>query len=228
MTSVTPPATGLDPDRWRPRRVHLKRFEDADVGPYIELCTSLGVGRQFRFGGAAIPPPATLSAVWDGTLVHLVGVGNRSRRRLGVASVTSADMRNGTAYLSVVSDIGVIGSGLMIEVAGLAIEYVFSTWPFRKLYAEVPEYNLRTFGSVTKRFFRREGLLTEHVFLDGRYWDVHVLATDRATWQREGSPLVARLQGLRGPGAGDGGGRRRYGSSSRSNDGAVPEVPGTR
>jgi RimJ/RimL family protein N-acetyltransferase len=222
---MTPPGgtgvteSGLDPDRWRTRRVHLKRFEDADVGPYVELCSSLDVGRQFRFGGAAIPPPATLSAVWDGTLVHLVGVGNRTRRRLGVASVTSADMRNGTAYLSVVSDPAVVGSGLMIEVAGLAVEYVFSTWPFRKLYAEVPEYNLRTFGSVTKRFFRREGLLTEHVFLDGRYWDVHVLATDRATWQREGSPLIARLRA---------GGRRGYGRSSRSSDGAVPAAPGTR
>jgi RimJ/RimL family protein N-acetyltransferase len=219
MSPMTSAPTGLDPDRWRTRRVHLKRFEDSDVGPYVELCSSLDVGRQFRFGGAAIPPPAMLSAVWDGTLVHLVGVGNRTRRRLGVASVTSADMRNGTAYLSVVSDPAVVGSGLMIEVAGLAIEYVFSTWPFRKLYAEVPEYNLRTFGSVTKRFFRREGLMTEHVFLDGRYWDVHVLATDRATWEREGSPLVTRLRERRGSG---------YPSGSRTRDGAVSAVPGAR
>jgi RimJ/RimL family protein N-acetyltransferase len=224
MTSAT--ASGLDPDRWRTRRVHLKRFEESDVGPYVELCSSLDVGRQFRFGGAAIPPPAAMSAVWDGTLVHLVGVGNRSRRRLGVASVTSADMRNGTAYLSVVSDPSVVGSGLMIEVAGLAIEYVFSTWPFRKLYAEVPEYNLRTFGSVTKRFFRREGLLTDHLFLDGRYWDVHVLATDRATWQREGSPLIARLR--EGRGRGVPGGSGGYGRSSRSSDGATPAAPGVR
>jgi RimJ/RimL family protein N-acetyltransferase len=222
MTSAT--ASGLDPDRWRTRRVHLKRFEESDVASYVELCSSLDVGRQFRFGGAAIPPPAVMSAVWDGTLVHLVGVGNRSRRRLGVASVTSADMRNGTAYLSVVSDPAVVGSGLMIEVTGLAIEYVFSTWPFRKLYAEVPEYNLRTFATVTQRFFRREGLMTEHVFLDGRYWDVHVLATDRATWQREGSPRIARLQaGVGRAGAGAG-----YGSSSRSSDGSAAAVPGAR
>jgi RimJ/RimL family protein N-acetyltransferase len=189
----------LGADRWRTRRVHLKRFEDADVAPYVELCGSLDVGRRFRFGGAAISPPAAMSAVWDGTLVHLVGVGNRSRRRLGVASVTSADMRNGTAYFSVVSDPTVVGSGLMIEVAGLAIDYVFETWPFRKLYAEVPAYNLVTFGSVTRRFFRQEGLLTDHVFLDGRYWDVHVLATDRATWQREGRPTVDRLRSGKGP-----------------------------
>jgi RimJ/RimL family protein N-acetyltransferase len=191
----------LDADRWRTRRVHLKRFEESDVAPYVELCSSLDVGRQFRFGGAAIPPPAALAAVWDGTLVHLVAVGNRSRRRLGVASVTSADMRNGTAYFSVVSDPAVVGTSLMIEAAGLAIEYVFQTWPFRKLYAEVPEYNLRTFGSVTERYFRREGRLTDHVFLDGRYWDVHVLATDRATWQAEGSPRIARLRARRGNGS---------------------------
>lgn len=190
---------GLGADRWRTRRVHLKRFEDADVGPYVELCSSLDIGRRFRFGGAAISPHAAMSAVWDGTLVHLVGIGNRSRRRLGVASVTSADMRNGTAYFSVVGDPTVVGSGLMIEVAGLAIDYVFETWPFRKLYAEVPAYNLVTFESVTRRFFRREGLLTEHVFLDGRYWDVHILATDRATWLREGRPMLDRLRSRQAP-----------------------------
>jgi hypothetical protein len=90
----------------------------------------------------------------------------------------------------------------------------------------VPEYNLRTFGSVTKRFFRREGLLTDHLFLDGRYWDVHVLATDRATWQREGSPLIARLR--EGRGRGVPGGPGGYGRSSRSSDGAAPAAPGAR
>lgn len=174
--------------------MHLKRFEDSDVPFYVELCSSLETGRRFRFGGAAIAPPAVISAVWDGTLVHLVGVGNRSRQRLGVVSVTSADMRNGVAYLSVVSDVSAIGTGLMMEVAGLAVDYVFETWPFRKLYAEVPELNLRSFASATRRLFRTEGRLTDHVFMEGRYWDVHILATDRATWAQEGAPLVERLR----------------------------------
>lgn len=183
-----------DGPQWRTRRVHLKRFEDSDVPFYVELCSSLDVGRRFRFGGAAIPPQATMAAVWDGVLVHLVGVGNRTRQRLGVVSVSSADMRNGTAYLSAVSDPGLVGSGLMIEVAALAVDYAFSTWPFRKLYAEVPEFNLRTFRSLTDRYFRVEGRLTDHVFMDGRFWDVHILATDRPTWQQEALPRLDRLR----------------------------------
>jgi RimJ/RimL family protein N-acetyltransferase len=188
------PGPPLDGSHWRTRRVHLKRFEDADVPFYVELCSSLDVGRRFRFGGAAIPPPATMAAVWDGVLVHLVGMGNRTRQRLGVVSVTSADMRNGTAYLSAVSDPALVGSGLMIEVAALAVDYTFATWPFRKLYAEVPEYNLRTFRSLTDRYFRIEGRLSDHVFLDGRFWDVHILATDRPTWQQQAAPRLARLR----------------------------------
>jgi RimJ/RimL family protein N-acetyltransferase len=184
----------FDGRHWRTRRVHLKRFEDGDVPFYLELCSSLDVGRRFRFGGAAVPPPAAMSAVWDGVLVHLVGMGNRTRQRLGVVSVTSADMRNGTAYLSAVSDPTVVGSGLMVEVAALGVDYAFATWPFRKLYAEVPEYNLRTFRSLTDRYFRVEGCLTDHVFMDGRYWDVHIVATDRATWDREAAPRLARIR----------------------------------
>ena len=74
-SAASPAPEGLDPRRWRTRRVHLKRFEDADVAAYLELCSSLDVGRQFRFGGAAVSPPAAMAAVWDGTLVHLVSVG---------------------------------------------------------------------------------------------------------------------------------------------------------
>jgi RimJ/RimL family protein N-acetyltransferase len=184
----------LSGDQWRTRRVHLKRFEESDVPFYMELCSSLDVGRRFRFGGAAVPPQAVVSAIWDGTLVHLVGVGNRSRRRLGVVSVTSADMRNGTAYLSAVSEPTVVGTGLMIEAAALAIDYVFATWPFRKLYAEVPEFNLVSFGSVTRLVFQQEGQLTDHVFMDGRYWDVHILATTRDTWAQEAAPRLDRLR----------------------------------
>jgi len=192
MTTGPPPNPSAS--RWRTRRVYLKRFEDSDVPFYLELCSSLDVGRRFRFGGAAVHPHAATAAVWDGALIHLVGVGARSRRRLGVVSVTSADLRNGTAYISAVSDLAFVGTGLMVEAAGLAIDYVFETWPFRKLYAEVPEFNLRSFGSVTRRLFRTEGRLADHVFMDGRYWDVHILAVDRETWDREGAPRLARLR----------------------------------
>jgi hypothetical protein len=174
--------------------VALKEFDDDDVGFYIELCSDLELGRSFRFGGASIPPPARPSAVWDGVLCHLVAVGVGSRRRLGVVSLTSPDLRNGTAYVSAIGDRDVVGSGLMVEAVVLGLHYAFETWPWRKLYLEVAEPNLARFRSGVDRFFAREGTLTEHVFLDGRYWDVHVLAITRERWLADGPPFLQRLQ----------------------------------
>lgn len=172
----------------------LKEFEDSDAAFYLELCSALDVGRRFRFGGTSIAPPARTAAVWDGVLCHLVAVGVDSRRRLGVVSLTSADLRNATAYLSAISDEEVLGSGLMVEAVALAIDYAFETWPWRKLYLEVPEYNLESFRSGLDRYFVCEGSLREHVYLDGRYWDVHVLAITREMWATRVVPSLARLR----------------------------------
>jgi len=180
--------------RWRTKRVALKEFEDSDAGFYLELCASLAVGRTFRFGGMSISPPARTSAVWDGVLCHLVAVGVDSRRRLGVISLTSADLRNATVYLSAISDQDVLGSGLMVEAVALGLHYAFETWPWRKVYLEVPAYNFDAFGSGLDRFFVSEGTLRDHVYLDGRYWDVHVLAITRDRWTAHGLPFLRRLQ----------------------------------
>ena len=83
----------------------------------------------------------------------------------------------------------------MVEAVALAIDYAFETWPWRKLYLEVPEYNLELFRSGLDRYFVRDkGVLREHVYLDGRYWDVHVLAITREMWATWAVPSLARLR----------------------------------
>jgi len=178
---------------WSTPRVALRQFEDTDDRFYIELCTSLVGGRLFRFSGAGIHPRAREAAIHDGILVHLVGVGQNTRRRLGVVSLGSADHRNGTAYLSAIAHESVRGSGLMVETVLLALSYAFETWPLRKIYLETPEYNLRTFRSARGRFFETEGILKSHVFLDNQFWDVHILTMTRDSWDQRGVPMLRRL-----------------------------------
>jgi hypothetical protein len=80
-------------------------------------------------------------------LCQLVVIGRRSRQRLGVVSVTSPDLRNGTAYLTVVGDVYALGGGLIAEGPCLGIEYTLDTWPLRKLRGEIPGYNFEQFAS---------------------------------------------------------------------------------
>jgi hypothetical protein len=61
-----------------------------------------------------------------------------------------------------------------------------------KIYMEV-ETSYEAFRGGLKSFFTEEGHLREHVFWDGRYVDVFVLAVYRETWAARGPRLVERL-----------------------------------
>ena len=126
-------------------------------GVYLELCSALDVGRRFRFGGTSIAPPARTAAVWDGVLCHLVAVGVDSRGGSGSSRSRPQICAMQRRTSSAISDEEVLGSGLMVEAVALAIDYAFETWPWRKLYLEVPEYNLESFRSGLDRYFVREG-----------------------------------------------------------------------
>jgi len=61
----------------------------------------------------------------------------------------------------------------------LFIRYVLSCWDFRKVYFEGPEFNTVTFASAIGKSLDLEGVLKQHDYYDGRYWDVHILALYR-------------------------------------------------
>ena len=76
----------------------------------------------------------------------------------------------------------------------LFVRYLFANWAFRKLYAEVRAFNLAQFGSGIGRMFEVEGVLTEHAFHDGRYWDQYVLAVSRAGFDGVAAPVRAAVR----------------------------------
>jgi len=84
-------------------------------------------------------------------------------------------------------------SGLGIEALGLFINYLFDTFPLRKLYGEVPGFNLESFVSARGRIFREEGRQRDHEWMFGRYWDLVIVAVWRDDWEVSGQPLVRRL-----------------------------------
>jgi len=75
----------------------------------------------------------------------------------------------------------------------LFLQYVFTCWNFRKLYAEFPEFNLPLFESALRRgYCQLEGRLREHVYFGRRYWDLLTVAVYRDVWD-----TISARQGLR-------------------------------
>ncbi len=83
--------------------------------------------------------------------------------------------------------------GWAIEAPLLFLNYLFSMWDFRKLYAAVVEFNFDQFSHFAGDRFHVEARLAANEWHDGRWWDLLILAMYRRDWERIGPPLVERI-----------------------------------
>ena len=149
-------------------------------------------GGRVRFGGATPSPEKVAATLWESVLAQFVVESARSGQPMGLVAVTSPDFRNGFAYVSALGLPESQGSGLVAEAAFLAFHYAFTTWPLRKIYMEATEDSYRAFEAGLDQFFQEEGRLIDHVFWNGGYVDMVILAVYRETWNR----LAPRMVGL--------------------------------
>jgi RimJ/RimL family protein N-acetyltransferase len=106
--------------------------------------------------------------------VLLLGVVTRSEDRLiGGTGLHQIDTRHRHASFGIViGDKSMWGRGYGTEVTRLMVEHAFGTLNFNRLWLHVVEFNVRGIRAYTKVGFREEGRLRQHMFVDGRYWDI--------------------------------------------------------
>ena len=71
--------------------------------------------------------------------------------------------------------------------------YLFEYFPFRKLYADVLEYNRDSWSSILKLGWKLEGRLREHTWFRDRYWDSLRLSIGRTDWEARAPAWQRRL-----------------------------------
>lgn len=175
------------------RRIRLRVITDRDSFFLYELMTSPQSGGRVRFAGATPSPDKIAASLWEGVLAQFIIEGVGTGRPLGLIAITSPNFRDGFAYISALGPPESQGLGLIAEGVLLGFHYAFSTWPFRKIYMEATEESYRAFRSGLGRFFVEEGRLKEHVFWNGRFMDLLILAVYRETWARHTSKWLKRL-----------------------------------
>ncbi|MBM6999054.1 GNAT family N-acetyltransferase [bacterium] len=85
------------------------------------------------------------------------------------------------------------GTGAAGIVAATFLDELFSYYPLRKVYLYVYDYNRASLSSDLQAGFVEEGCLREYRYLDGRWWDCHVLAMTRRGFEER----LARFSALR-------------------------------
>ncbi|AFG35383.1 acetyltransferase, ribosomal protein N-acetylase [Fervidobacterium pennivorans DSM 9078] len=75
------------------------------------------------------------------------------------------------------------GKGIGKLIIRKALEFAFKELNLRRVTAEVYEYNERSLRLLESLGFKKEGILKEAKFHDGRYWDIIVMGLMKEDWK---------------------------------------------
>jgi hypothetical protein len=165
------------------RRTKLIPIEPAHYSLIRRFELSPSLAFRWRFHGNHEAPEEFAARLWSDALAHFLVVGIPEADPLGMISLYRPDHANGSVFLAAASFLEgrEVGSRI-IGAIGLALDYAYFGWPFRKVYFESAEYNLLQFESARGWLLVEEARFREHIFLKDRFWDLVVLALWRETW----------------------------------------------
>lgn len=161
--------------------MRLRPIIDQDIGPLYMASFDPANAAQWRYRGRTLPMDEFVSTLFGGVIaqfmVEMVDTGatvglvvayeeNRSGLNCTIAFLRVGERVHG--------DRAAVFEGML-----LFISYLFDNFPFRKLFAEVPEYNMSMFQAD---FAAHEGVLKEYLFHRGEFVDLHYVSISRETW----------------------------------------------
>jgi RimJ/RimL family protein N-acetyltransferase len=172
----------------------LRPLADSDGAFLYQLMVTPQAGGRVRFAGATPSPEKIAASLWDSVLAQFIIESAGERRPLGLVAITTPNFRDGFAYISALGAPEIQGRGLIAQGVMLCFHYAFTTWPFRKIYMESSDESYRAFESGLGRYFTEEGRLREHVFWNGSFMDIRILAVYRETWQKLAPLMLMRMR----------------------------------
>lgn len=169
------------------RTAGLRAVSSADHDWLYQLLI-VEAGGRWRYRGRT-PSPAEFSHdLWQGVHAQFVVV-DAEDRPSGLVGTYNLNIQAGHCHLFAVGakDRGFV----VVEAAGLLVSWAFDEHELRKIWIEVPEFNLRQFASLTD-VAEVEGRLTGFDYWQGRYWDTLILSLTRQRWDERHRGVVER------------------------------------
>jgi RimJ/RimL family protein N-acetyltransferase len=179
--------------RLRGEKVLLRPVSPKDYEPLFAVELSDQLGTRWRHEGATPSFEYWVQLFWTGVLAQFLVVPNGAGAPCALVTAYSANHKDQWCYVAVarLSSHGPVE--LPFHGLALFIEYLFSTWPFRKLYAEASASSFAGFRAASGVFFEEEGRLSRHYFRNGEWEDMHILSLSRERWSRWSTIVLARV-----------------------------------
>jgi RimJ/RimL family protein N-acetyltransferase len=102
---------------------------------------------------------------------------------IGGTGLHQIDQRNRHAAFGLFIEKGEWGKGYGTEATSLMVGHAFETLNLNRVWLHVYEYNERGIRAYERVGFRREGVLRQDNYREGRYWDTIVMALLREQWR---------------------------------------------
>lgn len=164
-------------------RVRLRPLLDDDLVPLYLASFDPATASAWRYRGRTLPPEEFVASLADGVraqyVVELLDDGQ------AVGLVSAYDHHASGLHCKVAfvrfGPRPPGSAGAVIEGMLLFITHLFASFPYRKVYAEVPSYNL---GLYAPGFAQEEGVLRDYLFHEGEPADLHIVSFRRDQWEQ--------------------------------------------
>jgi RimJ/RimL family protein N-acetyltransferase len=131
---------------------------------------------RWKYHGAIVSMQEFERQLWSGILSQFVVVTTKNEKPIGHVVAYAADLHLGHVFLGGVFVPEVHGKGLSHEAFRIFMQYLQRNFRLRKCYFEFPSYNAAQYpGSF--RDLTEEACLKDHLYYDGRYWDMLIFST---------------------------------------------------
>lgn len=141
---------------------------------------------RWRFRGAPPSLERFTESMWSQILVQYVARRTSDGEPVGHVVAYSADPVARYAYVGAVFIPPLTGTGIAANAVALFVRYLFHTFPFAKLYLEIPGYNWPQMASGEGTLFTVEGVLRDHFQYAGQLWHQYLCAIYRDASIRQG------------------------------------------
>jgi len=171
--------------RWIDDRIALRPVAPPDEEFFRRIETDPDIGPRYRLRGTTPSPENYHQSLWVGVLSQQVICASDDLTPFGLACAFNADLRNGHCRLALVLTPRAQTLRYPLRGAGQFVDYLFATFPLRKVYMDVMEWNVPLLDSILETgLAQEEGVLRQLEFMDGAYRDSHIWSISREAWEQ--------------------------------------------
>jgi RimJ/RimL family protein N-acetyltransferase len=160
---------------------------------YEEIFSWLGqdnVGALWRFNQGLPTREQFVVELWRGMNEQAVVFFGDDPTPVGLVSSYGVNRRNQICFVAVMSSPKMMRSGLAIGGLALFMDRLFTTWPLRKIYADVADYNLHSYRGVLSHIAEVEATLRDYLWWDGGLHDRMTIKFERERWMADAHPFL--------------------------------------